>query len=220
MGVYARAGERRRGGDRERPERPRGGDHARWAAGRSVQAVLQAAGRPGGAVRTEELTLPGFRHDVFSAVYPPPPRRRLSRAGRRAPRPALGAPALLLGRSVAPRPRGGARAQPEETAASPDALPPGDGAPGTSSPAPTSTLRRGRARCSPASHRCAAPRARSPPSGSPARWTFTRLVLMPAQSPGRATSSATAGRARGSTGRRCTATCRPAAPAAPSRPST
>jgi phytoene dehydrogenase-like protein len=32
--------------------------------------VLEAAEHPGGAVRTEELTLPGFHHDVFSAVYP------------------------------------------------------------------------------------------------------------------------------------------------------
>ena len=32
--------------------------------------VLEAAERPGGAVATQELTLPGFRHDVFSAVYP------------------------------------------------------------------------------------------------------------------------------------------------------
>ncbi|MPZ88476.1 MAG: FAD-dependent oxidoreductase [Nitriliruptorales bacterium] len=40
---------------------------ARW--GRSV-LVLEAAERPGGAVITEELTLPGFRHDVFSSVYP------------------------------------------------------------------------------------------------------------------------------------------------------
>ena len=32
--------------------------------------VIEAADRPGGAVRTEELTLPGFRHDTFSAVYP------------------------------------------------------------------------------------------------------------------------------------------------------
>ena len=38
-------------------------------AGRSV-LVLEAADEPGGAVRTEELTLPGFRHDTFSAVYP------------------------------------------------------------------------------------------------------------------------------------------------------
>jgi phytoene dehydrogenase-like protein len=38
-------------------------------AGRSV-TVLEAAERPGGAVRTEELTLPGFRHDTFSSVYP------------------------------------------------------------------------------------------------------------------------------------------------------
>jgi len=32
--------------------------------------VLKAAQAPGGAVRTEELTLPGFRHDTFSSVYP------------------------------------------------------------------------------------------------------------------------------------------------------
>jgi phytoene dehydrogenase-like protein len=38
-------------------------------AGRSV-TVLDAADRPGGAVRTEELTLPGFRHDTFSSVFP------------------------------------------------------------------------------------------------------------------------------------------------------
>ena len=38
-------------------------------AGRSV-LVLEAADAPGGAVRTEELTLPGFKHDTFSSVYP------------------------------------------------------------------------------------------------------------------------------------------------------
>lgn len=38
-------------------------------AGRSV-LVLEAADHHGGAVRTEELTLPGFRHDTFSAVHP------------------------------------------------------------------------------------------------------------------------------------------------------
>jgi phytoene dehydrogenase-like protein len=32
--------------------------------------VLEAADAPGGAVRTEELTLPGFRHDTYSSVYP------------------------------------------------------------------------------------------------------------------------------------------------------
>jgi phytoene dehydrogenase-like protein len=32
--------------------------------------VLEAAERAGGAVATEELTLPGFHHDTFSAVYP------------------------------------------------------------------------------------------------------------------------------------------------------
>lgn len=32
--------------------------------------VVEAADRPGGAVATEALTLPGFHHDTFSAVYP------------------------------------------------------------------------------------------------------------------------------------------------------
>ncbi len=38
-------------------------------AGWSV-TVLEAAEEPGGAVRSGELTLPGFRHDLFSAFYP------------------------------------------------------------------------------------------------------------------------------------------------------
>jgi phytoene dehydrogenase-like protein len=38
-------------------------------AGRSV-LVLEAADKAGGAVRTEELTLPGFHHDTYSSVYP------------------------------------------------------------------------------------------------------------------------------------------------------
>jgi phytoene dehydrogenase-like protein len=38
-------------------------------AGLEVQ-VLEGAETPGGGCRTEELTLPGFRHDVCSAVHP------------------------------------------------------------------------------------------------------------------------------------------------------
>jgi phytoene dehydrogenase-like protein len=38
-------------------------------AGLAVQ-VLEGAGTPGGGCRTEELTRPGFRHDVCSAVHP------------------------------------------------------------------------------------------------------------------------------------------------------
>jgi phytoene dehydrogenase-like protein len=38
-------------------------------AGRRV-CVLEAAGELGGAIRTAELTEPGFRHDVFSAWHP------------------------------------------------------------------------------------------------------------------------------------------------------
>src|SRR5690606_18427219 len=38
-------------------------------AGWSV-LVLDAADEPGGAVRTAEVTAPGFRNDLFSAFYP------------------------------------------------------------------------------------------------------------------------------------------------------
>src|SRR5213592_1451391 len=38
-------------------------------AGRSV-VVLEAKETIGGGARTEELTLPGFRHDVCSAIHP------------------------------------------------------------------------------------------------------------------------------------------------------
>src|SRR5215470_7707440 len=33
-------------------------------------AVFEAGDTPGGGARTEELTLPGFRHDPCSAVHP------------------------------------------------------------------------------------------------------------------------------------------------------
>ena len=42
----------------------------RLAEAGGAVTVLEAADRPGGAVRTDELTLPGFRHDTFSAVHP------------------------------------------------------------------------------------------------------------------------------------------------------
>jgi len=32
--------------------------------------VLEAQAQPGGAARTMELTLPGFKHDFGSAIYP------------------------------------------------------------------------------------------------------------------------------------------------------
>ena len=32
--------------------------------------VFEGADHPGGAVRTEQATLPGFLHDIGSAVYP------------------------------------------------------------------------------------------------------------------------------------------------------
>ncbi|MCA1844329.1 MAG: FAD-dependent oxidoreductase, partial [Actinobacteria bacterium] len=38
-------------------------------AGKSV-TVLEAADRPGGGTRSEELTLPGYVHDVCSAIHP------------------------------------------------------------------------------------------------------------------------------------------------------
>ena len=35
-----------------------------------ARLVVEAADTPGGGARTEELTLPGFRHDVCSTVHP------------------------------------------------------------------------------------------------------------------------------------------------------
>jgi phytoene dehydrogenase-like protein len=42
--------------------------------------VLGAASTQGGAVRTDELTLPGFRHDTFGGSIRSPSRRRRSAA--------------------------------------------------------------------------------------------------------------------------------------------
>jgi phytoene dehydrogenase-like protein len=52
-----------------------GGPNGLSAAIRLAQAgvsvtVLEQADQPGGAVRSEQLTLPGFVHDTFSSVYP------------------------------------------------------------------------------------------------------------------------------------------------------
>ena len=97
-------------------------------AGRRV-TVLEAAGRAGGAVATEELTLPGFHHDTFSAVYPAAAaspvfaRWPLEDHGLRwvHPRRCYAHP-LPDGRAVA------LSRDLDETAATLDALAPGDGA--------------------------------------------------------------------------------------------
>ena len=90
--------------------------------------VLEAQAEPGGAVRTAELTAPGFRNDVFSAFYPlahpPAPLARLDLeahglAWAQAPavvaHPRADGPAAVLHRA------------PEATAAGLDATAPGDG---------------------------------------------------------------------------------------------
>ncbi|HEX6424241.1 MAG TPA: NAD(P)/FAD-dependent oxidoreductase [Acidimicrobiales bacterium] len=90
--------------------------------------VLEAQPEPGGAVRTAEVTAPGFRNDLFSAFYPlaadpaPISRLGLERHGLRwahAPavvaHPVADGPAALLHRS------------PEATAAALDRDAPGDG---------------------------------------------------------------------------------------------
>jgi phytoene dehydrogenase-like protein len=96
-------------------------------AGHAV-TVLEAADRPGGAVRTEELTLPGFRHDTFSSVYPAAVaspvfgRMPLERHGLRWVHPAVC--------SAHPLPDGGSIAlyrDVDATAASLDGRRPGDG---------------------------------------------------------------------------------------------
>ena len=91
--------------------------------------VLEAADRSGGAVATEELTLPGFKHDVYSAVYPATAaspvfsRWPLERHGLRwiHPRYCYAHPVADDRAAVLAR-------DPAETAASLDALHPGDGA--------------------------------------------------------------------------------------------
>jgi phytoene dehydrogenase-like protein len=96
-------------------------------AGHAV-TVLEAADAPGGAVRTQELTLPGFHHDTFSSVFPAAAaspvwaRMPLERHGLRWTHPeACYAHPLPGGRAVALY-RDLAR-----TAASLDAAHPGDG---------------------------------------------------------------------------------------------
>lgn len=96
-------------------------------AGWSV-AVLEAQDVIGGAVRTEELTLPGFRHDTFSAFYP------FAAASPALAALDLDAHGLRWRRSplvlAHPTPDGRAVAlstDVEETAASLDAYAPGDG---------------------------------------------------------------------------------------------
>lgn len=97
-------------------------------AGRSV-LVLEAATSPGGAVRTEELTLPGFRHDTFSSVYPAAAaspvyaRMPLARHGLRwiHPEVCMAHPVTEEGATI------GLYRDLDRTAASIDALCPGDG---------------------------------------------------------------------------------------------
>jgi phytoene dehydrogenase-like protein len=96
-------------------------------AGRAV-TVLERAAYIGGAVATDELTLPGFRHDTFSSVYPAAAaspvfaRWPLEHHGLRwvhprycSAHPLPDGRAAVLARDV------------DETAASLDALSPGDG---------------------------------------------------------------------------------------------
>lgn len=96
-------------------------------AGWSV-AVLEAQELIGGAVRTEELTLPGFRHDTFSAFYP------FAAASPALAPLDLGAHGLRWRRAplalAHPTPDGRAvvlSTDVEETAASLDSYAPGDG---------------------------------------------------------------------------------------------
>jgi phytoene dehydrogenase-like protein len=110
-----------------------GGPNGLAAAIRLAEAghpvtVLEAADRPGGAVRTEELTLPGFHHDTFSSVFPAAAaspvfaRMPLDRHGLRWTHPqACYTHPLPGGQAVA------LYRDPDRTAASLDAAHPGDG---------------------------------------------------------------------------------------------
>jgi phytoene dehydrogenase-like protein len=90
--------------------------------------VLEAMDAPGGAVRTAELTVPGFHHDVFSAFYPlamvSPPIRSLTleRWGLRWILPEVPVAHLAADGRVA-----AVGADVDETAACLDTWAPGDG---------------------------------------------------------------------------------------------
>jgi phytoene dehydrogenase-like protein len=97
------------------------------ARGRDV-LVVEAEQRLGGAVATAELTLPGFRHDVFSAVHPV---AAASPVLASLPLEDHGLEWVHPGAPLA-HPLGGGRAavlhrDPEETAASLEVIAPGDG---------------------------------------------------------------------------------------------
>ena len=97
-------------------------------AGRDV-LVLEAADRLGGAVATEELTLPGFHHDVFSSVYPAAAASPVfARMAARAPRAALGPPGGRAGAPARRRARRRARARPRRDRRDARRPAPGDGA--------------------------------------------------------------------------------------------
>src|SRR5262245_49075932 len=91
-------------------------------------AVVEANDAPGGAVRSAEVTAPGYVNDLFSAFYPlgaaSPVMRELgleqyglswARAPKVLAHPSPGGPAAVLSMDV------------DETAASLDAFAPGDG---------------------------------------------------------------------------------------------
>jgi len=73
--------------------------------------VLERAGYLGGAVANDELTLPGFRHDTFSAVYPAAVASPVFARWPLERHSALGSPALLLRAPAAGRSRGRAGAR-------------------------------------------------------------------------------------------------------------
>ncbi len=170
--------------------------------------------RAGGAVATEELTLPGFRHDVFSAVYPAAAaspvfaRWPLERHGLRwiHPRRCYAHP-LPDGRAG-----GAAPATSSETAASLDALHPGDGAAWQAFARPylRALRRRGATRCCAGFPPVRGPAAAcSPRTGSAGTLDFAKLLLMPAQALAGAAVRARRLPRPGSTARRCTATSPP-----------
>ena len=150
--------------------------------------VLEAAERPGGAVATEELTLPGFRHDTFSSVYPAGAaspvfaRLPLQRHGLRWIHPA-GLPRAPAPRRHAPW-RSTATSSARQRASTPST--PGDGERWRAFAAPLlEPLRRAAAtRCSAASRRCGARCAWRAGLGPRGILDFARLVLMPAQALG------------------------------------
>ena len=158
----------RRGRRRGRPQRAGGGDRA--GPGRPLGAGARGAPEIGGGTRTEELTLPGFRHDVCSAIHPLALGSPFLRAG------AGGARRASTSSPRSPRPTRSTAAPPSCCTARSTTRPPALGADAAAYAALIGPVVRdcGRARRRPARPACGCRDTRSRPDASASRRSARR----------------------------------------------